>query len=664
MFQPIDEKYQFGEFQLDTAEWVLRQSGEIVALAPKAVQALELLVRNRGRVVSRNEIIETLWPDSFVEESNLTVTISLLRKALGENENGTPFIETLSKRGYRFVPVVENRKNTIASRDQFSAMQIARLTHDGHVLDVGISADARLLAYVSIEAGKHSLWIWNLESGEKCQLFPPDPALCWGLRFTHDGENLFYITTQPDTTISVLYRIPVSGGPAHKLIVNIDAPIALSPDGEQIAFIRRYPGQHRDVLIVAGVDGLGERVIASCQPPYRFSFSSPSWSPDGKLIALGVSRKNEMEFSVVGVPPSGGPQIELSQWQWKDMRALAWNEAGNGLYLSAKALNSNSLQIWRLSYPGGEAQRITNDPNNYEELSVAEKSQTLVTMQTDALAKVWIGSAGSAPRRLTTGRTEGFDGLAAAAGRIVYASTEHQQSDLWRVNADGSDCRRLTRDSGFLPSVSRDGRIVTYVSAQSGKFHIWRMDADGNNQKQLTDGEGGSYPSICPDGKWIVYTPLGEGRNTLWKISAEEGRPVQLTHDSLAIKPVVSPDGKKIACVYRAQESDKWKVAVLPSDGGTPQAAFALPYPYNQVIRWTPDGKALTYLNRSEGVYNIWRQPIDSSAAPTQITTFTEDVIFSYDWLGDEPQLVSSRGAKTRHIVLIKDFMGESAASV
>jgi Tol biopolymer transport system component len=92
-------------------------------------------------------------------------------------------------------------------------------------------------------------------------------------------------------------------------------------------------------------------------------------------------------------------------------------------------------------------------------------------------------------------------------------------------------------------------------------------------------------------------------------------------------------------------------------NSGRLQTAFALPYPYNQVIRWTADGKALTYLNRSDGVYNIWRQPLDGSAAPTQITTFNEDVIFSYDWLGDDPQLVFSRGAKTRHIVLIRDFM-------
>jgi len=653
MFQPVEEKYEFGDFQLDTTECVLRQSGEIVALAPKAVQALELLVRNRGRVVSRNEMIETLWPDSFVEESNLTVTISLLRKALGENENNTLFIETLPKRGYRFVPLVKEGMTASASRDFFTAMQITRLTHDGHVLDVGISSDARLLAYVSIEAGKHSLWIWNLESGEKWQLCQPDPALCWGLCFTHDGQSLFYITTQPDTTISVLYRIPVNGGPTQKLIVNIDAPIALSPDSEQIAFIRRYPGQQRDVLIVAGVDGCCERVIASCHPPNRFSFSSPSWSSDSKLIALGISRKNEMEYSILGVPLGGGPQIELSQWEWKDMRALAWNQTGNRLYFSAKALNSNSFQIWRLSYPGGDAQRITNDPNNYEEISVAEKSQTLVTMQTDALAKVWIGPADGAPRRLTTGRTDGFNGLVAAVGRIVYASTEHHQSELWSVNADGSDCQRLTSNGGFLPSVSRDGRVVAYVSAQGGTFQIWRMDPNGDNKKQLTEGDGGSYPSISPDGKWIVFTPLGSARNTLWKISTDKGRPMQLTHAGLAIKPVVSPDGKQIACIYRAQESDKWKIAVLSSDDGRFQTTFALPYSYNQVIRWTPDGQALTYLDRSEGVYNIWRQPLHHRA-PTQLTTFTEDVIFYYDWLGE--RLISSRGAKTRHIVLIKNF--------
>jgi Tol biopolymer transport system component/DNA-binding winged helix-turn-helix (wHTH) protein len=655
MVRAQGEKYEFGDFELDTDEGVLRQSAHILPLPPKAVQVLELLVRNAGRVVSRTEMVETLWPNSFVEDSNLTVTISNLRRALGDNENGTKFIETVPKRGYRFMPKVRTNVNARLGRLNFSSMQIIRLTHDGHVLDVGISPDAHLLAYVPIEAGRYSLWIWNLDTGEKRQLLPPSSALCWGLRFTHDQEDLFYITTQPNSTISVLNRMPVCGGESRKLVVNIDAPLALSPDGSQIAFVRCYPGQHKDVIIVANVDGSDEREVALRQHPDKFCFSAASWSPDDKLIAIGASRNNELEFAILGVPLDGSVPIELTEWDWKDVRAVEWSEDGSGLYCSATARNSNSLQIWRLSVQDREKQRITNDPNNYEQISVAERAEALVTMQVEPQADLWITENG-ATRRITSGRTEGYDGLTVVAGkRIVYASTENNKSDLWSINADGSDGRRLTYDSGFLPSASRDGSLVAYVSAQGSTLHIWRMDADGANKKQLTDRAGESHPSISPDGKWIVYTPLGDGRNTLWKVSTDGGPPMQLTHNSMAIKPVVSPDGTMITCVYRREEADKWKIALLSADGGEPLKSFALPYPYNQVIRWTVDSKALIYVDRRAGVHNLWRQPLDE-APPTQITNFTEDAIFYYDWLGEAGQLVVSRGARTRDIVLVRNF--------
>lgn len=649
-------KYHFGEFQLDTAEWVLRQAGEIVPVAPKGVQALELLVRNAGRVVSRSEMVESLWPDTNVEESNLTVTISLLRRALGDHESGARFIETVPKRGYRFLPRVIISRSTRPSEVSFTSMRIIRLTHDGHVLDVAISPDARLLAYVPIEAGKYSLWLWNLESGEKRQLFPASPALCWGLRFTHDQKDLFYITTQPNSTISVLHRMPAAGGDSQELVVNIDAPIALSPDGLKIAFVRCFPGQHKDVLVVANVDGSEEREVAQRLHPDKFCFSSSSWSPDGDLIALGASRNNELEFAVLGISPLGGEHIELSPWEWKDMRAVAWSEDGSGLYMSATAADSNSLQIWRLSLADGKKQRVSNDPNNYEQISVAERADALVTMHVDPQTNIWRVPPGGAPRRITSGHTEGFDGVAVTAqGRIVYASTENQQSDLWSISADGSDGRKLTHDSGFFPSASRDGSLVAFVSAQGGTRHVWWLDTVSGNSQQLTYGEGESYPSISPDGKWVVYTPLGEGRNTLTKRSLAGGAAVQLTHDSIALKPVVSPDGKVIACAYRRTEADKWSVAVVSSEDGQVLQILALPFAYNQVIRWTSDSLALAYLDRRDGIYNIWKQPLDESA-PTQITNFTEDAIFSYDWLGTEGELVVSRGAKTRDIVLIRDF--------
>jgi Tol biopolymer transport system component len=276
-------------------------------------------------------------------------------------------------------------------------------------------------------------------------------------------------------------------------------------------------------------------------------------------------------------------------------------------------------------------------------------------MQTDALANIWLLPPAGVPRRITSGRTEGFDGLTVTGkGRIFYASTENQQPDLWSMNADGSDSRQLTHDGCLFPSVSRDGRFVAFVSAAGGTHHIWRMDADGTNRKQLTNGDGESYPCISPDGSSIVYTPQGLARNTLWRIPIEGGQPLQLTRESLAIKAVVSPDGQRIACTYRKDEADKWKIAVLAANGGEPLMVFGLPYPYHQVIRWSPDGKALDYLDRCGGVFNVWRQPLDGST-PTQITNFTEDAIFYFDW-DDAGQLIAARGTKTRDIVLIRNF--------
>src|SRR6185295_17905163 len=125
-----------GQFELDSTELVLRRNGEIVPLTPKPLQALVLLIQNGGRVVSRKEMIEQLWRDAFVEESNLTVAISMARKALGEGENGNQFIETVAKRGYRFVSSVKFVGPAPAPKDRFEEMQITRLTHDGYIMDV------------------------------------------------------------------------------------------------------------------------------------------------------------------------------------------------------------------------------------------------------------------------------------------------------------------------------------------------------------------------------------------------------------------------------------------------------------------------------------------------------------------------------------------------
>jgi DNA-binding winged helix-turn-helix (wHTH) protein len=113
MGQQDNRSYQFGRFHLNRAERVLLRDGELVSLTPKVFDILLTLVENSGHVVSKEDLMKRVWPDTFVEEGNLTQNISLLRKALGETPGGVQFIETVPRRGYRFVAETSEPSNHV-----------------------------------------------------------------------------------------------------------------------------------------------------------------------------------------------------------------------------------------------------------------------------------------------------------------------------------------------------------------------------------------------------------------------------------------------------------------------------------------------------------------------------------------------------------------------
>lgn len=724
---------EFGEFRLDTTEQVLRRNGVVVSLSPKAVDLLELLLRRHGCVLSRGEMIEALWPDTFVEEANLTVTISMLRKALGEEGNN--FIRTVPKRGYTFTAPVrdvspahtkveikfeESRTYTLISEAEadgideawrlplvdagdakllpasrtrrlrwrlvaplallllslgvggwlyrrqfanrtrtrpqaFATMQVTRLTDTGNIRDVTLSPDGNWLAYVSIEGGRESLWLKHLETDERFQLLEPQERLCWGLRFTHDGQSLYYTTTQPSSTISVLYRSNLQGGQAQKIVVNVDAPISLSPDGAQIAFVRSFPGKHYDALVVANNDGTGEHELAVLTHPQKFSFSGSAWSPDGKVIVLGVSRDNNASFNLSAVPLAGGGPQALTTQPWTTVRGVAWTDDGQSLIFAAGTTESQVSQVWQLDYPSGSLHRVTIDTNYYEGLHLAKNGSKLVTMQVAELINLWATDSSARARKLTFGTREGEGGLVSLpSGQIVYTVEENRQLNLWTINHDGSGALPLTREGAGYPTATADGQFVVYASLRNGLRHLYRLRPANGEEVQLTNGGGENYPSCSPDGQWVIYTALAGARNTLWKVSIGGGSPEQLTHGSIIVKPVVSPDGKWIACAFRKDEADKWKVAILPFAGGEPMKVLPITKAFNQILRWAPDSSALFYIVEEDGVSNIWKQPLGDTPA-AQVTRFTEDTIFYYDRLASLDGFVLSRGRILRDIVLIKN---------
>ena len=182
------------------------------------------------------------------------------------------------------------------------------------------------------------------------------------------------------------------------------------------------------------------------------------------------------------------------------------------------------------------------------------------------------------------------------------------------------------------------------------------MEADGSNPKPLTSGGSDFYPYPSPDGRWVFYQSGGggTGKPTIWKVPVDSGNAEQFTSSNSSI-PTVSPDGKYVECSYWDEKSETRRIAILPIDGGPPARIFSIPIRRWQRIRWTRDSSALTYVDVRGGVSNLWRQPIDGGPAK-QITSFTSDQIFSYDWSHDEKYLACERGVETNDVVMISNF--------
>lgn len=535
------------------------------------------------------------------------------------------------------------------SRTPRPNLQITHLTNDGKVMDAAISPDGQLIAYVPIRSGRQSLRVRNLQTNEDWELLPPDPGLIWGMRFALNNQSVFYVSKQPGSTVSVLYRLPLRGGVSQKLIVNIDSPPGLSPDNMQLAFVRSYPGQHRDAIIVANIDGSSEQEVFSRQHPERLALSGISWSPDGKIIAAGASRHDDTEAAVLGVPIKGGEAFEITPWSWSSIRGVVWQNDGHNILFSAHLPNNNALQVWRVAYPEKTVVPVTTDNNQYEEATLA--ANMLVATQTYEVADLW---SADALHQLTTDGHNGADGICVTRNKVVFTVGEYSSSQLWTMNLDGNERKLLTQNYGVHPAATKENDLIAYVSLEGGAHHIWLVDSDGRNNHQLTSGAGENYPSFSSDGKWIYYVSRAQNRGTLWKIQTGGGTPVQVTSTGIIMNPVISPDGQKFACTYRADEADRWKIAVFKIDASTPSQTLALPSAFHQVIRWTPDGLALTYLDKQNGAQNIWKQPLDGSPA-VQLTNFTDDSILHYD-LSSEHQFIASRGGRRRDIVLMKNL--------
>ena len=554
-----------------------------------------------------------------------------------------------------------------ATAERFQTMKMARLTNSGKASEAAISPDGKYVVHVVDDGGPQSLWVRQVAPSNSVQINPPAEVHYLGLTFSHDGDSLYYVVREKNNAHGVLYQMPVLGGRVRKLIIGVDSPITLSPNGKQFAFVRNsYPSPMEETLMIANAEGAGEQELATRRRPDSFRNSGLAWSPDGKVIACVVRSSDTTNWHqyVVEVHVTDGTEKQISSERWFEIEGIAWLSDGSALLMNIKDQASLSDQIWQLSYPGGELRRITNDLNSYTTLSLTADTKTVVTVQTARISNIWTIKSekeASNAKQITfgTGKLDGWLGVCWTPGSmVVYSSNASGSFDIWIMEADGTGQKQLTAGArnNLWPSVSVDGRYIVFVSDRTGSPHIWRMDLDGSNPQQLTIGSGEFNPSCSPDGRWVVYGSAGSAKRTLWKVSIDGGESVQLT-EAYSETPVVSPDGKLIACSYQETSNAPWKIAVIPFTGGQPANAFAVSPTVDlpAYICWTFNGQALTYVDTRDGVSNIWSQSMDGGP-PTQLTDFKCNQIVWFSWSLDGKQLAISLGTVTSDVVLISGF--------
>ncbi len=763
--------YQFGPFQVDVTNRLLLRDGAPVALPPKVFEALYVLVENSGRVLEKNDLMNRLWPDCFVEEGNLTQAIFQLRKALGESAANQQYIETIPRRGYRFIGEIRmvngelgggvphhhigavgdleahdnngdegshmngqtngevngkeaivigqqelisiaprpqapdeiikqrpdvgynwkkmgiaavvllavvavglyylNRRNPLIGKSDApfkKVPQVRKLTTSGNAQLPGLSPKGNYVAYVLDDAGRQSIRVRHVNSTSEVEVVPPAAVTYRGVTFSPDGTFIHYVVQEKDQYNGTLYQAPVLGGNPRKILASVDGAITFSPDGKRFAFIRTTDEQKESILISANVDGSGEQQLAVRKKPELFSYKGLAWSPDGKTIATVAGRRSpgESNMYVVTVNAADGNETRLGSQTWNWIESADWLKDGSGVVISAwyQEWPVYANQLWYLSYPSGEVIKVTDDLGSYGKASIAAQADIMATMRSERISRLWVAPNGAANRARLIRKgyednySENFGFCWTSDGRLVYGSHASGNADIWIMDADGGNQTQLTFNASrdVLPVVSNDGRHIVFVSRGSGTSYLWRMDADGRNPRQLTQGKGDHLPSLSPDGRWVVYSSYDEsGKRTLWRVSIEGGEPLQLTHYT-SNSPEVSPDGKSIACQMLDEETKRLVLAVLPFEGGDPKMKFCdTPLPTYELLRWTPDGRALTYVVTDAGVSNIWLQPIDGGR-PRQITSFKEDQIFRIAWSPDGKNLAFDRGVTINNIILISEF--------
>jgi eukaryotic-like serine/threonine-protein kinase len=550
----------------------------------------------------------------------------------------------------------------------FQDISVTKVTDTGDAVRVAISPDGKYILSVTRNNGLASLWLRNVPTNSNAQVQPPADVYYTGLRFSPDGNYLYFVRSDPgNPELKFLYRAPLLGGAPQKLAADVDSNITFSPDGKKFAFMRYdnpEPGKYR--LIVRPAEGGEEQesTLASSSNTLYYSggtarsLANPAWSPDGKTIVCDEGNAGNALSSLVAVDVGSGRLKKFfgSNEQFYD--SPTWLPDGSGLLglVRGQSSNFNQAQIAIVSYPDGKLSPITRDTNTYADLSIAANGRVLATILSEDRWNLFLmpGSGPGAQAHPITWATGNTNFTWTPDGKLIG----DQANVLNRIDPATGGKTTIATEQGRPngnPSACADGRSIVFelvLHGSTGDDNVWRIDSSGGNLKQLTTGKRDHLAICSPDSRWVYYIEE-KAEGNLARVSIDGGSPQTIS--GLPISGIfgLSPDGKLAAFATLEHSGEhKQKLALVPTDSGQARLLEFERFTFGPV-RFSRDGKGVVYPVRDNGVDNLWLQPLDGSKGKP-ITDFTAEHIYDFHWSFDGKQLALVRGHTDADVVLIR----------
>lgn len=621
------DRVKFGPFEADVHTHEIWKHGVKIKLVGQPFEVLAILLEKPGALVTREELRDRLWVgDTFVDfDHGLNAAVNRLREALSDSAEAPRYIETLPRRGYRFVAAVERQNSTAAQ------LPIA--------VSAGIATEPASLTIVeSVKSASKEPKPAKFVNPWRWVLYLAGAGVCGLLILAVVVASVFvYKKAANDGQTAVGGVATQRIRPLTNLADETSEP-AFSPDGNSVAFRRQSDKP--------GVSGIYVKKINAEETTQITSTPSdccPAWAPDGKTIAFTrfadgndvaiylapATKAAEKQLDVNGQKLSvtlNGTEQKLNTHGVAPKRGeLAWAPDGKAIVFTS----ANGLAL--LSLESQTVKRLTEPPPLSEDWGPAFSSdgETILFVRTrdigipeDILS---VSKSGGKTTLISSehSRILGAPQWSADGKSVIFASDLGSHPGLWRINLDAKDVPAQINDSGWRPAISRAGYKLAYQRI-THSLNIWQLEvADRNAPKEqhilvpsTSETDQGPGPQISPDGKKLAFMSDRSGTMEIWVSDRDGSNPVQLTAVGGAGTPRWSPDSK--AVVFDASDRTGSKIYKVKLERAEPQLLTADEFE-NRCPSWSRDGKWIYFASTRTNKYQVWKIPSDGGT-PVQVT--------------------------------------------